>query len=143
MRIRCRVPTIRIREAAGSCSSSDDTVRRWVDGWRNLAAAPTSPARKVLGSLPEGGGLRAQARRPGAAGHGRGSAIRRATGSPVWCKVVTDAVIGSGRDAVRPVHVVSLMSTDAVRRLQLEPGSVAVAVVRPPPSSSRPPGDRR
>ena len=45
-------------------------------------------------------------------------------------KVVTDTVMAQVEMQCGPFTVVSLMSTDAVRELQLEPGSVAVAVVK-------------
>ena len=45
-------------------------------------------------------------------------------------KVVTDKVMAQVEMQCGPFSVVSLMSADAVRELQLEPGSVAVAVVK-------------
>ena len=45
-------------------------------------------------------------------------------------KVVTDKVMAQVEMQCGPFTVVSLMSADAVRELQLEPGSVAVAVVK-------------
>jgi molybdopterin-binding protein len=45
-------------------------------------------------------------------------------------KVVTDKVMAQVEMQCGPFTVVSLMSADAVRELGLEPGSVAVAVVK-------------
>ena len=45
-------------------------------------------------------------------------------------KVITDTVMAQVEMQCGPFTVVSLMSTDAVRELQLEPGSIAVAVVK-------------
>jgi molybdopterin-binding protein len=45
-------------------------------------------------------------------------------------KVTTDKVMAQVEMQCGPFTVVSLMSTDAVRELSLEPGSVAVAVVK-------------
>jgi molybdopterin-binding protein len=45
-------------------------------------------------------------------------------------KVVTDKVMAQVEMQCGPFTVVSLMSSDAVRELGLEPGSVAVAVVK-------------
>jgi molybdopterin-binding protein len=45
-------------------------------------------------------------------------------------KVVTDKVMAQVEMQCGPFTVVSLMSADAVRELNLEPGSVAVAVVK-------------
>ena len=45
-------------------------------------------------------------------------------------KVVTDKVMAQVEMQCGPFTVVSLMSADAVRELALEPGSVAVAVVK-------------
>ena len=44
--------------------------------------------------------------------------------------VVTDTVMAQVEMQCGPFTVVSLMSTEAVRELKLEPGSVAVAVVK-------------
>ena len=45
-------------------------------------------------------------------------------------KVVTDKVMAQVEMQCGPFTVVSLMSVDAVRELKLEPGSIAVAVVK-------------
>jgi molybdopterin-binding protein len=45
-------------------------------------------------------------------------------------KVVSDTVMSQVELVCGPFRVVSLMSTEAVRELGLEPGSVAVAVIK-------------
>jgi len=45
-------------------------------------------------------------------------------------RVVTDTVMAQVEMQCGPFTVVSLMSSDAVRELKLEPGSIAVAVVK-------------
>jgi molybdopterin-binding protein len=56
-------------------------------------------------------------------------------------KVVSDTVMSQVEMQCGPFTVVSLMSTDAVRDLQLEPGSVAVAVVKATTVIVETPGD--
>jgi molybdopterin-binding protein len=56
------------------------------------------------------------------------SARNRFTG--LVTKVTTDTVMAQVEMQCGPFTVVSLMSSDAVRDLKLEPGSIAVAVVK-------------
>jgi molybdopterin-binding protein len=122
------VPPIRIREAAGLLGVSDDTVRRWIDHGE-LTATQDDAGRKVIA----GDVLAAFARANAApAPHDplgiASSARNRFVG--LVTKVVTDKVMAQVEMQCGPFTVVSLMSADAVRELELEPGSVAVAVVK-------------
>ncbi|NLU84502.1 helix-turn-helix transcriptional regulator [Rhodococcus sp. HNM0569] len=118
---------IRIRDAAALLGVSDDTVRRWIDHGE-LTAHKDASGRKVL----DGAELAAFARSqsppaPDLLGSGS-SARNRFTG--IVTGVVADTVMAQVEMQCGPFRVVSLMSSEAVRDLGLEPGSVAVAVVK-------------
>lgn len=119
---------IRVREAAELLGVSDDTVRRWIDDG-SLPADQDSSGRKVI----EGAALAAFARANAAAVPkdplGIASSARNRFAGLVT-SVVTDKVMAQVEMQCGPFTVVSLMSADAAQELQLEPGSVAVAVVK-------------
>ncbi len=122
------VPNIRIREAAGLLGVSDDTVRRWIDQG-SLPATADDAGRKVIA-----GDVLAEFARTTAAPIpqdplGVGSSARNRFVGLVT-KVVTDKVMAQVEMQCGPFTVVSLMSAEAVRELKLEPGSIAVAVVK-------------
>lgn len=122
-----RVPTFRIREAADLLGVSDDTVRRWVDAG-GIASSLDDAGRKVV----DGASLAEFARSHAAAtqdpsGVGR-SARNRFVG--LVTRVVADEVMAQVEMQCGGHRVVSLMSSEAVRELGLEPGVVAVAVVK-------------
>lgn len=117
---------IRIADAAKFLGVSDDTVRRWVAGG-SLEAATDPSGRKVI----EGKVLAAFARDqnriiPETSGYS--SARNRFVG--LVTEVKTDTVMSQVEMQCGPFRVVSLMSTESVRDLKLEPGSVAVAVIK-------------
>jgi molybdopterin-binding protein len=122
------MPMIRVRDAAELLGVSDDTVRRWIDSGR-LAASQDDSGRKVIA-----GDALAEFARAHAGGERKdplsiaSSARNRFAG--LVTKVVTDKVMAQVEIQCGPFTVVSLMSADAARELQLEPGSVAVAVVK-------------
>ncbi|WP_230304595.1 TOBE domain-containing protein [Rhodococcus sp. M8-50] len=106
---------------------SDDTVRRWIDQGA-LAAGKDGAGRKIV----EGADLAEFARRqadeaPDLLGVGS-SARNRFAG--IVTRVVSDTVMAQVEMQCGPHRVVSLMSTEAVRELGLEPGSLGVAVVK-------------
>jgi molybdopterin-binding protein len=121
------MPMFRVREAATLLGVSDDTVRRWLDDG-TLTAELDGSGRKVI----DGAHLAAFAREQAGAPHDplgiASSARNRFTG--LVTRVVTDTVMAQVELQCGPFTVVSLMSTDAVRDLRLEPGSLAVAVVK-------------
>jgi molybdopterin-binding protein len=121
------VPQFRISDAARLLGVSDDTVRRWIDAG-TLPAVADASNRKVV----DGAALAAFARRhataaPDPSGVGR-SARNRFVG--LVTEVVTDRVMAQVELQCGPHRVVSLMSSEAVRELGLEPGVLAVAVVK-------------
>jgi molybdopterin-binding protein len=122
------VQTIRIREAAQLLGVSDDTVRRWIDEG-SLSATQDQSGRKAIAGdvLAEFARTNAAPVPPDPLGVGS-SARNRFVG--LVTKVLTDKVMAQVEMQCGPYTVVSLMSTDAVRELKLEPGSIAVAVVK-------------
>ncbi|WP_458317606.1 TOBE domain-containing protein [Mycolicibacterium brisbanense] len=122
------MPTIRIREAAELLGVSDDTVRRWIDDGA-LTAELDASGRKVL----DGAALAAFARANASAAPKDplviGSSARNRFAGLVT-DVIVDGVMAQVEIQCGPLTVVSLMSSQSVRELVLEPGSVAVAVVK-------------
>jgi molybdopterin-binding protein len=121
------VPQFRIRDAASLLGVSDDSVRRWVDSG-TLSSTKDESGRLVV----DGAALAEFARQhaatvPDPSGVGR-SARNRFVG--LVTRVVVDGVMAQVEMQCGTNTVVSLMSADAARELALEPGSLAVAVVK-------------
>jgi molybdopterin-binding protein len=119
---------IRVRDAADLLGVSDDTVRRWIDDGA-LPADQDQSGRKVIpgGALAEFA-VSHSASAPKDPLTIASSARNRFTG--LVTRVVVDGVMAQVEMKCGPFTVVSLMSADAARELKLEPGSVAVAVVK-------------
>jgi len=124
------VTQFRIGQAAALLGVSDDTVRRWVDSG-SLDASSDDAGRAVIEGSVMAGFAREQAGRgrsvDDSSGVGR-SARNRFVG--LVTAVTTDTVMAQVEMQCGPHRVVSLMSSEAVRELQLEVGSLAVAVVK-------------
>lgn len=117
------VETLRIRDAAELLGVGDDTVRCWIDSGA-LAAAQDASGRPVI----EGEELAALAVEQARTRFGgAGSARNRFPG--LVTHVVADTVMARVQMQCGPFTVVALMSSEAVRELGLEPGSVAMASV--------------
>jgi molybdopterin-binding protein len=120
----------RIREAAQLLGVSDDTLRRWIDAGR--VQATTTDGRKTviagvdLARLAQE--LANQAERPHAGSVSAASARNRLVG--VVTRVVKDTVMAQVEIQAGPFRIVSLMSSEAVDELGLEPGSRAVASIK-------------
>ncbi|MEL0625905.1 TOBE domain-containing protein [Salinibacterium amurskyense] len=120
----------RVSEAAGLLGVSDDTVRRWIasDG---LPVALDDAGRQVIdgSDLAQRAQERAQqAQQLEAASETTSSARNRMVG--LVTGILSDTVMSQVELQCGPHRIVSLMSTEAVRDLKLEIGSLAVAVVK-------------
>lgn len=118
---------LRISEAAEFLGVSDDTVRRWIDGGQ-LEHSVDASNRMVVDGRSLAGFAMAQA----SPARDRSSVGRSARNRFVGLvtRVESDKVMSQVEMLCGPFRVVSLMSTEAVRELGLEPGSVAVAVIK-------------
>ena len=118
---------IRISDAARFMGVSDDTVRRWLDAG-TLTKHKDASGRATV----DGAQLAALAREQSALPEdptGIGSSARnRLVG--IVTEVLQDKVMAQVEMQCGPHRVVSLMSAEAVRELGIEPGSIAVAVVK-------------
>ncbi len=123
------MPQIRISDAARLLGVSDDTVRRWVSTDALTASRDASGRMAIDGqelaafsqALVAGETSRADA-------GGASSARNRFVGLVTAVKV--DAVMAQVEMQCGPFRVVSLMSSEAVEELGLEPGSIAAAVIK-------------
>ena len=109
------MPQFRIREASELLGVSDDTVRRWIDSG-TLLAVKDDAGRKVIDGValdPSGIGRSARNRFVG-----------------LVTKVIADGVMAQVEVQCGPHTVVSLMSSEAAREMQLQPGRLAVAVIK-------------
>ena len=114
-----------ISEAAALLGVSADTVRRWIDTGRLAAERDGNGHRRVSGA-----DLAAFARRRVAEDEGSGVSSARNRFRGIVTEVVRDAVMARVEIAAGPFRVVSLMSRQAADELGLEPGVVAVAVIK-------------
>lgn len=121
------MPQFRISEAAGLLGVSDDTLRRWIEQGV-IAAGVDDAGRKVV----DGAALAALATREATALDDPSGVARSARNTFVGLvtKITADTVMAQVEIQSGPHRVVSLMSSEAVRELGLEPGSLAVAVVK-------------
>lgn len=116
----------RISEAAPLLGVSDDTLRRWIDSGQ-------IPSHRTGGRITvEGADL---AHHLTASAHGMDDPIDRASSARnrfvgIVTAVTTDTVMAQVEIQSGPHRVVSLMSSEAVRDLGLEIGSLATAVVK-------------
>jgi len=118
---------IRIKDAASYLGVSDDTVRRWIDQGV-LESGKDDSGRAVVDGLALAALAKEHAVLPDdPSGIGR-SARNRFVG--LVTDIVMDTVMAQVELQCGPHRVVSLMSSEAVRELGLELGSVAVAVVK-------------
>ena len=121
------MPKIRIRDAASFLSVSDDTVRRWIDTGA-LPAETDEHHRKVIDGFALATFAQSQAAPMPDPSQVESSARNRFVG--LVTNIIADTVMAQVELQCGPFRVVSLMSSEAVRDLGLELGSVAVAVIK-------------
>lgn len=121
------MPHLRISEAAALLGVSDDTVRRWIES-AHVATVKDEGGRLLV----DGVDVARYAAERSAAGADASGVARSARNQFVGIvtRVVADAVMAQVELQCGPHRVVSLMSTEAVEDLGLEPGVVATAVVK-------------
>ncbi|WP_445155984.1 TOBE domain-containing protein [Arthrobacter sp. Hor0625] len=121
------MPTFRVSEAARFLGVSDDTVRRWTENG-SLTPQRDDAGRLVVDGLELATLAREQAKLPEDPAGGLSSARNRFVG--LVTAITADTVMAQVELQCGPFRVVSLMSSEAVRDLGLQPGSVATAVVK-------------
>jgi molybdopterin-binding protein len=121
------MPQIRVRDAAMYLGVSDDTVRRWIDAG-TLESARDDSGRTVVDGLALARLARSNAVLPADPSDVGRSARNTFVG--LVTNILMDTVMAQVELQCGPHRVVSLMSSEAVRELGLEPGSVAIAVVK-------------
>jgi len=118
---------IRIRDAAAFLGVSDDTVRRWIDTGL-LESTKDEAGRSVVDALAVADLARKNAVLPADPSEIGRSARNRLVG--VVTAITMDTVMAQVELQCGPHRIVSLMSSEAVRELGLELGSIAIAVVK-------------
>ncbi|HLR96837.1 MAG TPA: TOBE domain-containing protein [Jiangellaceae bacterium] len=121
------MPQMRISEAAGYLGVSDDSVRRWIDRG-TLTVQVDDSGRKVVDGHAVAQFAREHASLPPMPGGRASSARNRFVGLVI--DIQADAVMAQVELQCGPFRVVSLLSSEAVRDLGLELGSVAVAMIK-------------
>lgn len=121
------MPQIRIRDASAFLGVSDDTVRRWIDNG-TLDSAKDKSGLTVVDGLALAQLARKNAVLPDDPSDMGRSARNRFVG--LVTAITMDTVMAQVELQCGPHRVVSLMSSEAVRELGLELGSVAIAVVK-------------
>lgn len=121
------MPTIRISEAARFLGVSDDTVRRWTENG-TLSPVRDNSGRRAVDGLELALHAKKLAQLPDDPAKGGSSARNRFVG--LVTDIKEDPVMSQVELQCGPFRVVSLMSTEAVHELGLEPGTVATAVVK-------------
>ena len=106
---------------------SVDTVRRWSDSGR-LKTSRTEGGQRVIDGLDLVRFLETTPRAPEPEAFAAQSARNRFTG--IVTKVNRDTVVATVEIQAGPHRIVSLMTTEAVDDLGLEPGVLAVAAVK-------------
>ncbi|QHC00726.1 helix-turn-helix domain-containing protein [Epidermidibacterium keratini] len=116
---------LRISEAAELLGVSSDTVRRWVESGK-VKGAGSGPLGVDARDLARFAADQAHTPDPGRTG--QASARNRMKG--IVTRVTSDQVMSQVEIQAGPYRIVSLLSTEAVREMKLEVGSVAIANVK-------------
>jgi molybdopterin-binding protein len=118
---------IRVAEAARFLGVSDDTVRRWTENG-SLTPVKDDAGRLAVDGLELARHAQKLAQPPDDPHRTGSSARNRFVG--LVTSITADKVMAQVELQCGPFRVVSLMSSEAVREMGLEPGSVATAVVK-------------
>lgn len=118
---------MRVSEAARFLAVSDDTVRRLLDSGQ-LTAGKDASGRITVDGVELAGYIRGLAETPSDPAHVASSARNRFVG--LVTAVTADRVMAQVEMQCGPFRVVSLMSSEAVKDLGLEPGRIATAVAK-------------
>ena len=122
---------LRISEAASLMGVSDDTVRRWIERGELTASPDDSGRNTVAGAdLARLAQERAAGRGAGVDGSGDAAVSARNSFRGLVTSVKSDPVMSQVDIQCGPYRVVSLISTEAVREMGLEAGSLATARVK-------------
>jgi molybdopterin-binding protein len=122
------MPRLRVREAAELLGVSDDTVRRWIESGL-LEVSKDDAGRTVV----DGASLASFARSHAASAVPDKTGVHRSARNRfvgLVTRVAADGVMAQVEMQCGPHTVTSLMSSEAAHELGLEPGVVAVAVVK-------------
>ncbi|WP_062211966.1 TOBE domain-containing protein [Demequina oxidasica] len=121
------MPHLRISEAARLVGVSDDTMRRWIDA-ESLPTAKDEVGRALIDGAHVARLALDHAVAPADTSGVSRSARNQFVG--IVTAITMDTVMAQVELQCGPHRVVSLMSSEAVRDLSLEIGSVATAVVK-------------
>lgn len=125
------VPSYRISQIAQLLNVSDDTIRRWIDeGLLEVASLNERPRRISGASVVKFLRDRPEAHRAflGLSLRTRQSLRNNLPG--IITNIVTDKVMAQVEMQCGPYRVVSLVSAEAVREMQLEVGTIAAAQIK-------------
>lgn len=125
------MPSYRISLIAQLLNVSDDTIRRWLEEGLIEVADPDQRPRRVSGASV----VRFLRERPEAHRAFLGSAVRSRQSlrnhlPGIITDIVTDKVMAQVEMQCGPYRVVSLISSEAVREMQLEVGTIAAAQIK-------------
>ena len=123
-----RVTRYRMSEAAGLLGVSDDTLRRWADAGRLATAVDAEGRRVVAGSELARLAVDLGDHDASAGLAGTRSARNRFPG--IVTRVEVEGLVAVVEVQSGPYRVVSLMTSEAARDLDLQPGDRAVGVVK-------------
>jgi molybdopterin-binding protein len=120
--------TYRMTEAAGLLGVSDDTLRRWADAGRVATGVDGEGRRVVAGAELARLAVELGDHDASAGLAGTRSARNRLPG--IVTRVEIDGLVAVVEVQAGPHRVVSLMTSEAARELDLQPGDRAVGVVK-------------